>query len=117
MMSDTFLILAGSLGMIISVVHGYIGETKVVAAATSPSPVVRRVLSAIMFLSALYWFAAGGLLVLTPIVLPPIYRDVTVIGVAIIFATGAAANCWATRGRHFGWVLLAIATVLTLLGR
>ncbi|MFT4584936.1 MAG: hypothetical protein ACI915_002882 [Gammaproteobacteria bacterium] len=36
--------------------------------------------------------------------------------VAAIFASGAAANFWATRGKHFGWMLLAVAGSLAVIG-
>jgi hypothetical protein len=36
--------------------------------------------------------------------------------VAAIFASGAAANFWATRGKHFGWMLLAVAGLLAVIG-
>ncbi|MEM9880358.1 MAG: hypothetical protein AAF862_13890 [Pseudomonadota bacterium] len=106
-MQNLMLYCAGILGILISIVHGYLGEFKVVRAVEAPSGQVKRVLQAIMFLSAVYWFAASVLLLITPAFMPSAIRPFLAIGVAVIFLTGSLGNLWATRGSHFGWVLLA----------
>jgi hypothetical protein len=35
---------------------------------------------------------------------------------ACVFAFGAAANAWAMRGRHFGWVALSAVVALAVAG-
>lgn len=115
-MKDLFLYAAGILGVAVSIVHGYLGEFKIVRTVRSSSVVGKRVLSAIMFLSAVYWGTASILLLFVPTHVPDIYRGAIVIGVAAIYASGSFANLWATRGKHFGWVLLMIATGLAVAG-
>ena len=34
----------------------------------------------------------------------------------LLYGFAAAANAWATGGRHFGWMVLAAATLLALAG-
>lgn len=115
-MQDWFLYGAGALGVIVSFVHGYLGEVQVVRPSQAPSPSAKRVMQAIMFLSAVYWFAASVLLLITPAFISEGLRPFIVWGVAAVYASGSLANLWATRARHFGWVLLAVAVGLALAG-
>lgn len=115
-MNDVFLIIAGISGMLIALAHGYIGETKILRPAAHIPPIHRRVLRAVFQLSTLYWFVGGAVLVMLPFHADPISRTLAVGVVGFLYATGAAANFWATRGRHFGWPLLAATTVLAILG-
>jgi hypothetical protein len=42
---------------------------------------------------------------------------VWIVAVSIVtFGVAAAANAWATRGRHFGWVAMAIVVGLAATG-
>jgi len=115
-MNDFFLYVAGSLGLVISIIHGYLGETKVIQPIQTSSVVGKRVLSAIMFLSAVYWGIASLILLAAPTQFPEAARTVIVLGVAAVYLSGSLANLWATRGSHFGWILLALATGLTVAG-
>ena len=115
-MDDLFLYAAGGLGLIISIAHGYLGETRVIRPVQTTSAAGKRVLSAIMFLSAIYWGIASLTLLAVPTQFPETARKVIVLSVAAIYLSGSLANLWATRGRHFGWALLAIATSLALAG-
>ncbi|MEO0398361.1 MAG: hypothetical protein AAF224_02935 [Pseudomonadota bacterium] len=115
-MQDIFLYGAGLLGIIISVAHGYIGEVRVVRPVRASTTQAKRVLHAIMFLSAVYWFAASALLLITPLLLSDAQRPFVVYGVALVFVSGCLGNLWATRGGHFGWILLAAAAALAIAG-
>lgn len=115
-MKDVFVYLAGSLGLAISIVHGYLGERKVITPIRSPSASGKRVLSAIMFLSAVYWGVASLLLLAVPTYIPSTARPIVVTSIAAVYTSGSIGNLWATRGRHFGWILLALAAVMTLAG-
>ncbi|MEM7284064.1 MAG: hypothetical protein AAF438_20860 [Pseudomonadota bacterium] len=115
-MTDTLLYASGALGVLISLVHGYLGETKVVVPSEAPNPSAKRVLHAIMVLSAVYWFAAAVLLLVTPEFVSVSARPYVVYGVAAVFLSGSVGNLWATRGRHPGWALLAIAAGLAVAG-
>ncbi|MFK7955032.1 MAG: hypothetical protein AB8B96_02960 [Lysobacterales bacterium] len=110
------LSLSGAMGMMIALVHGYLGETQVIGPTTTRTDAHRRVLQAIMFLSAVYWFVAGFVLLLSPRYLTGTTQTVVICAMAAILASGSVANFWATRGKHFGWVLLAIACGIALAG-
>ncbi|MEM9622157.1 MAG: hypothetical protein AAF993_10940 [Pseudomonadota bacterium] len=115
-MNEVMLTTAGVLGMLIALVHGYLGETQVVRHAQAATESGQRVLHAIMFLSAVYWFVGGLVLALAPAYLDAGTTSVVAYTVAAIFAGGALGNLWATRGKHFGWLLLAAATGLAVAG-
>lgn len=115
-MKDVMLLVAGGMGMVIALVHGYIGETKVVRPVQATTDTAKRVLQAIMFLSAVYWFFAGLALAAAPVYFEGAPKTAIAYIVASIFASGAIGNFWATRGRHFGWMLLAVACSLALFG-
>ncbi|MEM6627687.1 MAG: hypothetical protein AAF719_13390 [Pseudomonadota bacterium] len=115
-MQDAYLYAAGTLGIVISIVHGFLGETKIVAPSQAPASQAKRVMRAIMFISAVYWFAGGLVLLLTPAVLTEAQRPLAVYGAAFLFLTGSLGNFWATKGRHFGWMLLAVAGGLAVAG-
>jgi hypothetical protein len=110
-MSDALSVMAGGLGMLCAVIHGYLGETKVVRPVKDISASAKRVLQAIMFLSAVYWFAAGTAAAASPF-LTAHDRWLALFVAGAIYSSSAAANFWAMRGRHFGWVMLAIAATL-----
>ncbi|MEM1197332.1 MAG: hypothetical protein AAGH57_14610 [Pseudomonadota bacterium] len=115
-MRDILVYSAGGLGILIAIVHGYLGEKLVVGPSEAPTGRAKRVMQAIMFLSALYWFAAGALLLAAPVFLEPSQRTLAILVAAFLFATGSLGNLWATRGGHFGWVLLALATGMAVGG-
>ncbi|MEM9289192.1 MAG: hypothetical protein AAGA36_12710 [Pseudomonadota bacterium] len=115
-MENVFLYSAGVLGLAISVIHGYLGEMKVVRPVQASTEQAKRILHAIMFLSAVYWFIASLMLLMTPTLLPEAQRPVVAYGVAMVFLSGSLGNLWATKGTHFGWMLLAIAAALAIAG-
>ncbi len=116
LLTDTLLVAGGSLGIFVSFVHGFIGETKVARLATHPQISSKRVIHALIFLSAVYWFLGGTLIVAAPFLLDKSATLLSAIIVCTMYGTGAAGNFWATKGNHIGWVLLAIATALIALG-
>ncbi|MEM9839671.1 MAG: hypothetical protein AAF830_11030 [Pseudomonadota bacterium] len=115
-MGNSLLISGGCLGMMVAVIHGVIGEKKVVRGGTYDSEVIERVLRAIMALSGVYWFVAGALIASAPWLFTGPSKFGVVLGAAAMLATGSLGNLWATRGRHIGWVLLAIAVGLSCFG-
>ena len=111
-MENALVVSAGCLGMVIALIHGYLGETRVVRAAKGLSESQLRVLQAVMFLSATYWFIGGAVLAVAPVFLTANQQFIAAIVVGAMYLTGAIGNAWATRGRHIGWVLLTLAVVL-----
>ncbi len=115
-MHDALAVSAGALGMLVAVVHGYLGETKVIRPIKVIPASAKRVLQAIMFLSAVYWFIAGAVLAVSPFYLTAHDRRVAAMAACTIYITSAVANFWALRGRHFGWIVLTVTSALAWLG-
>ena len=85
-MRDIALELAGALAILAALLHGVLGETRVFARAQIDPSWVRRLVRAVWHCGVVAWIAA------------------------------AIGNALATRGRHFGWMVLAAVTVLALVG-
>lgn len=115
-MKDLILIGAGIGGMLIALVPGYLGQAVLVRSLAETSASARRVNTAVFQLSTLYWLAGGLVLVAAPFVLDQGPRTLAAGMMTFVYAAGAIGNFWATRGRHFGWVLLAIVTIMALMG-
>lgn len=113
--ADLALYLAGALTLLVSLAHGWLGATKIVGPAQA-APSAKRILHAIMFLSAVYWFAAGLLLLATPSQFTGDVRCWVVIGCVLMLGGGGIGNVWAMRGRHFGGYALLVICAVALLG-
>ncbi len=115
-MSNMLLYIAGTSAMLVAIVHGYIGANKVVGPSIAPSPQAKRILHAIMFLSAVYWFVAGGILVAVPHLFEGETRRWVIYVCSAVLGSGALGNMWGTRFKHFGGYLLGVITVLAIAG-
>ena len=115
-MENIALYLAGILTVVIAIIHGYLGATKVVGPSTAPNPAAKRILHAIMFLSAVYWFVGGVLLIAAPTLFEGEVRKWVVYGGAAMLVTGALGNMWGTRAKHFGGYFLLLVSGLAALG-
>ncbi|MFK8020451.1 MAG: hypothetical protein AB8B86_11815 [Pseudomonadales bacterium] len=112
-------IAAGCIGACVAIAHGVLTHKNIVqpilAGADYPQ-VVQRLLPALMQFSTFCWFLGGVALIATPLFPDRSSVITTAVFVGVFYAFGAAGNFWGTRGRHFGWVLLAIATALIVWG-
>ena len=97
--------------MTISLVHGYLGYRLVLSRIENIPKTIKLVNELVFQLSTLYWFCGGLMLVLLPFFPDDESRKVTALVVAFLYTTGAFANFIATKGRHFGWMVLAVITV------
>ncbi len=113
---DILLYIAGGFTIMISLAHGYIGAVKVVEPSKTPTEDAKRILHAIMFLSAVYWFIGGAALIAAPHLFDGEVRRWVVYMVAAMLLTGALGNMWGTRARHFGGYFLLIVTGLAIAG-
>lgn len=113
--ADLAIYLAGALTLLVALAHGWLGATKIVGPAQA-APSAKRILHAIMFLSAVYWFAAGLLLLATPTQFAGHVRFWVVIGCVLMLGGGGIGNVWAMRGRHFGGYALLAISGLALFG-
>ena len=105
-MTDIFLYLAGGLTVFIAIIHGYLGTTQVVGPSTAPTVAAKRILHAIMFLSAVYWFIGGLILIAAPHVFEGEVRRWVVYTIVAMLLSGAFGNMRSTRGKHFGGYFL-----------
>jgi hypothetical protein len=115
-MRDLLLQAAGGLGIAAALVHGYLGETKVFASPRIPAGRARLLLRGVWHCSVVDWVVMGALLMLVPTMGSDRARIAIISASAVVFAAGAIGNAWASRGRHFGWVWLAVVVGLALAG-
>ncbi len=115
-MRDLLVQAAGVLGIAAALVHGYLGETKVFTSPRIPAGRARLLLRGVWHCSVVDWAVMGALLILVPTLGSDRARIAIISASAVVFAAGAIGNAWASRGRHFGWVWLAMVVGLALAG-
>lgn len=74
-----------------------------------------KLIVALLHFSTAAWLAGGAALVIVSR-MGGEAQLVTGLLVAALYGFAAAANFWATRGRHPGWVLLGLAVAAILAG-
>jgi hypothetical protein len=115
-MKDLLVQSAGVLGLIVSIVHGVLGETVVFAKARIEPERLRRLIRLVWQCSTVAWTGIAILLIAAPYVGSATARHWIVGVVVAVYGFGAAANAWATRGRHFGWLALTAVIGLAMSG-
>lgn len=115
-MKDVCLVIAGGGGILVALMHGYLGQTVVLRQITGVNRTLARVNAAVFQLSTFYWLAVGALLIATPFWLAPAQRPLVIWGAVLVYLSAALANAWATGGRHPGWALLAVVSAFALAG-
>ncbi|MBL4749795.1 MAG: hypothetical protein JKX71_04290 [Amylibacter sp.] len=116
---DIALMAAGSIGILVSIIHGTLMNSMMVQPALKAAAlnkVSRRLLPVLMQFSTVCWFVGGIALIAAPFWFDASARLTTAIFVGSFYIYGAIGNLWGTKGRHFGWVLLAIAVMLIAYG-
>lgn len=105
-MRDVLLQSAGALALLASAIHGYLGETAVFAKARIEPDRLRRLIHLVWHCGTVAWVGLAALLIATPTFGPGEARA-WIVGVAVaVYGFAAAANALATRGRHFGWMMM-----------
>ncbi len=115
-MRDGTLQIAGVLAILAGLIHGVLGETKVFPRAQIEPPWVRRLVRAVWHCAAAAWIGGGVLLIAAPMFGSESARHWIIFVLAAVYGSAAIGNALATRGRHFGWMVLAAVVVLTLAG-
>ena len=119
---DLALGLAGIIGSGVALVHGVLTQRLMVEpframASTARTPAtIRRLVPGLLHFSTYNWFLGGLALMVAAAWLGPQARLATALLVGSSYLFGAAGNLWATRGRHPGWLLYAIALGLIVYG-
>jgi hypothetical protein len=115
-MRDVFLQGAGLAAIAGALIHGILGETSVFPRVKIEPARLTLLLRLVWQLSTVAWIAAGVLLAAAPRMGSETARHWIVATLAPVFAFGAFGNAWATRGRHFGWLLLSAVVALAVAG-
>ncbi len=116
-MRDLSLLIAGVLAILIAVIHSVLGETKIFARARIEPEPARLLIRLVWHIGSIFWAGAGVLLLAAPYMESDIARHWIVYVCAVMFGAAAMGNAWSSRGRHFGWMMLAGVVVFALLGR
>ena len=120
---DAALAMAGVIGSGVAVIHGILTqrlmvrpvEALFVADARTAGP-VRRLVPLLLQFSTFNWLLGGFALIAAALWFGHDARLATGLLVGSSYLYGAAGNLWGTRGRHPGWMLMAAALVLIVLG-
>jgi hypothetical protein len=115
--------MAGIIGAGVAVVHGVLVQRFMVrpfeAFALADWKIAgstRRLVPLLLHFSTISWFFGGLALIAAANWFEQDVRLTISLFVGGTYMFGAIGNLWATRGRHPGWMLMAAALVLILLG-
>ena len=120
---DAALALAGVIGSSVAVFHGVLTqrlmvrpvEALFVADRRIAAP-IRRLVPLLLQFSTFNWLLGGIVLIAAALWFEHDARLATGLLVGSSYLYGAVGNLWGTRGRHPGWMLMAAALVLIVLG-
>ena len=115
------LAMAGIIGAGVAVVHGILVQRYMVRsfeelADKRIAGSTRRLVPLLLHFSTISWFLGGLALVAAANWFGQDTRLAISLFVGGGYMFGAVVNLWATRGRHPGWMLMAAALVLIVLG-
>ncbi|PAY09428.1 MULTISPECIES: hypothetical protein [Bradyrhizobium] len=115
-MRDLLLQGAGLIAILVSLIHGVLGETKIFARATIEPPRLRLLLRLVYQAGTVAWIGGGVLLIATPAMASDAARHWIVATLAVVFGFAALANAIATRFRHIGWMAMSAVVALAAAG-
>ena len=115
-MRDLLLQGAGAAAIVAAIIHGVLGETKVFPRVTIEPLRLRSLLRLVWQASTVAWIGGGVLLIAAPLMASELARHWIVVTLACVFGFGALGNAWATRGRHFGWMVLSAVVAMAVAG-
>jgi hypothetical protein len=115
-MRDMLLQIAGVAAIVVALIHGWLGETKVFARATVEPERVRTLIRVVWQAGTIAWIGGGVLLIAAPSMASDPARHWIVVTMALVFAFAAAGNAFVTRGRHYGWMALSAVVALAVAG-
>ncbi len=120
---DAALAMAGIIGSGVAVAHGVLLQRLMVRPLQASfladkriAAPVRKLVAPLLHFSTFGWFLGGLALIAAAAWLDREARLAAGIFVGALYLFGVVGNFWATRGRHPGWMLLAAALVLIVLG-
>jgi len=120
---DAALALAGVIGSSVAVFHGVLTQRLMVrpvgalfVADRRIAAPIRRLVPLLLQFSTFNWLLGGLVLIAAALWFEHDARLATGLLVGSSYLYGAVGNLWGTRGRHPGWMLMAVALVLIVLG-
>lgn len=112
----SLLVFAGVACMLTAVVHGYLGQTRLIGPATFKGRQAKALVIMIWQFSAAAWAACGGVIAASPWLFSKESRPLAVGLACLPVLWGVVGNAWVTGGRHFGWKLFAVILLLAMAG-
>ena len=120
---DAALAMAGVIGSFVAVVHGILTQRLMVrpferlsASDGQVAAPIRRLVPALLQFSTFNWFLGGLALIAAALWFGQDARLMAGLLVGSSYLFAAIGNLWGTRGRHPGWMLMAVAFILIVLG-
>jgi hypothetical protein len=115
-MRDILLQCSGVAAIMVALIHGWLGETRLFANATIEPARARMLLRLVWQAGTVAWIGGGVLLIAAPLMQSEPARHWIIVTIAMVYGVGALANAWWSRGRHFGWMALSAVIVLAVVG-
>ena len=115
-MRDILLQISGVGAIVVALIHGWLGETRIFARATVEPEWIRTLIRVVWQAGTVAWIGGGVLLIAAPSMASDPARHWIVATMAAVFAFAAACNAFATRGRHYGWMALSAVVALAVAG-
>ena len=115
-MRDIILQCAGVAGIVVAIIHGLLGETKVFARATSQPESLRTLIRIVWQAGTVAWIGGGVLLIAAPSLGSESARHWIAATMIAVYGFAVAGNAWWSRGRGFGWKALGIVVALAVAG-
>jgi hypothetical protein len=115
-MRDLFLQCSGVAAIIVALVHGTLGETRVFARAHIEPPRLRNLIRFCWQTGTVGWICGGVLLIAAPSVASAPARHWIVITVSAMYGFAMIGNAVILRGRHFGWAALCAVIAMAIMG-
>ena len=120
---DIALAAAGGIGSGVAVIHGVLVQRLMVrpvgealrAGGRTPAA-IQRLIAPLLHFSTIAWFLGGLVLIVGAVRWEGEARLASALFVGAAFLFGAVVNLWATRARHPGWMLMAGAVALIVIG-
>jgi hypothetical protein len=115
-MRDLILQCAGAAAILVALIHGVLGETRVFARATIEPERLRTLIRLVWQAGTVAWIGGGVLLIVAPSLGSDSARHWIVITITAVYAFAVIANAWWSRGRGFGWKALGVVVALAVAG-
>jgi hypothetical protein len=115
-MRDLLLQCSGLLAIAAALIHGAIGEIKILPRLTIEPARLRTLIRVVWQASSVAWIGCGVLLIAAPWMASEPARHWIIVTMACVFALSAMGNALASRGRHFGWMVLSAVVAFAVAG-